>query len=190
MWMRCGGDYMKKSRVTRVGQWADGSSAQRGSRQPVRLLGTGAALAAAAMVICAPSASAASMTLVNGLVQGTCLDAQTMDGVTLTGVAQVITCNSGPAQQWINGSANSLRNGLNPGMCLDAQTMDGTSLTGVAQVIPCNGGLVQEWFTGPGNTLHNGLDGAMCLDGQTLEGRTLTSVVQVIPCNGGPAQQW
>jgi hypothetical protein len=74
-----------------------------------------------------------------------CLDAQTMDGVSLTGVAQVIPCNGGLVQQWFTGPGNTLHNGLNGDMCLDGQTLEGRSLTSVVQVIPCNGGPAQQW---------------------------------------------
>ncbi|MFI6867682.1 ricin-type beta-trefoil lectin domain protein [Nocardia sp. NPDC050406] len=169
---------------------ASGKSSRMARRRLGSLLGQAAALAAAAVMIGAPSSWAASTTLPNGLNPGLCLDAQTLDGRTLTGAVQMYACNGGRAQQWISGSGNSLRNGLNQALCLDAQTLDGRTLTGKVQMYACNGGRAQQWISGSGNSLRNGLNQGLCLDAQTLDGRTLTGKVQMYACNGGRAQQW
>ncbi|MFI6866602.1 ricin-type beta-trefoil lectin domain protein [Nocardia sp. NPDC050406] len=135
---------MTNSAAIHVDRTSENSS-RTARRRFATLLGQGAALAAAALMLSAPSSWAASTTLPNGLNRGLCLDAQTLDGRTLTGKVQMYACNGGRAQQWISGSGNSLRNGLNQGLCLDAQTLDGRTLTGKVQMYACNGGRAQQW---------------------------------------------
>ncbi|GAA3435161.1 RICIN domain-containing protein [Kutzneria kofuensis] len=137
------------------------------------------------------SATAASgQELHNGLNWNKCLDAQTPDGLTLTGAVQVWDCNGGPQQDWFDNSDGTKFNGLNRSKCLDAQTLDGRTLTGAVQVWDCNGGPQQRWFFTPDHRIHNGLNWNKCLDAQTLDGVTLTGVVQVWNCNNGPQQRW
>jgi V8-like Glu-specific endopeptidase len=127
----------------------------------------------------------------SGMNLGKCLDAQTLDGKTLTGGMQVWDCNGGAQQSWSGPADSLLHNGMTTTKCLDAQTLDGRTLTGSLQVWDCNGGPQQQWILDPANhTLHNGMDNTKCLDAQTLDGKTLTGSIQVWACNGGPQQQW
>jgi len=127
----------------------------------------------------------------NGMTLTKCLDAQTLDGKTLTGSMQVWDCNGGTQQFWTGVADGQLHNGLVSTKCLDAQTLDGKTLTGTIQVWDCNGGSQQLWVLDPAShTLHNGLDSSKCLDAQTFDGKTLTGTIQVWTCNGGPQQQW
>ncbi|MFF2394139.1 MULTISPECIES: ricin-type beta-trefoil lectin domain protein [unclassified Nocardia] len=164
---------------------------ERSARRLVGLLGRGAVVAAAAMMVFAPASSAgAGITMPNGLNERVCLDALTRDGRTLTGVVQVWACNNGAQQRWIPGPNGSLRNALDERLCLDALTRDGRTLTGVVQVWACNGGAQQRWIAGPSHSLRNGLNDRLCLDALTTNGHTLTGRVQVWSCNNGAQQQW